>query len=133
MSLLATLRELECELHDPKCRRDRACLERLLVPDFREFGRSGSAYVRDDYVRDDRLANLSAAASSETKIHAQDFAVHPLSDAIALLTYRSANVTPSGELTRHTNRASIWRRGSSGWQMVFHQGTPTEHFDYSTT
>ncbi|MBD1821528.1 GNAT family N-acetyltransferase [Cyanobacteria bacterium FACHB-DQ100] len=47
-SLLSTLRELECELHQPQCRSDRERLAQLLAPDFREFGRSGASYSRDD-------------------------------------------------------------------------------------
>lgn len=119
LSLLATLRELECELHQPECRRNRAPLAQLLAPDFREFGRSGATYTRDD--------ELMALPSEPElpQIHVQDFVVNKLSDSIALLTYRSAHVSPTGELFRHTNRSSIWRLESSGWQMVFHQGTPT--------
>lgn len=48
VSLLSTLRELECELHQPKCRGDRERLVQLLAPDFREFGRSGASYTLDD-------------------------------------------------------------------------------------
>lgn len=125
LSLLATLRELECELHQPKCRRNRDRLAQLLDPDFREFGRSGATYTRDDQL-------MSLPGDPEPpQIHAQDFIVNKLSDSIALLTYRSAHVNLSGELFRHTNRSSIWRLDSSGWQMVFHQGTPTDSFDQS--
>jgi hypothetical protein len=123
LSLLATLRELECELHQPECRRNRERLAQLLAPDFKEFGRSGATYTRDDEL-------MSLPSEPELpQVHAQDFVVNDLSDSIALLTYRSAHVNASGELFRHTNRSSIWRLDSSGWQMVFHQGTPTAPFD----
>jgi len=125
VSLLSTLSELECELHQPKCRSDRERLTQLLDPDFKEFGRSGASYTRDDTLM------LLPTELEPPKIHAQDFAVQKLSDSIVLLTYRSAHVNSSGELFRHTNRASIWRLNSSGWQMVFHQGTPTAPFDQS--
>jgi hypothetical protein len=122
LSLLSTLRELECELHQPKCRMDRERLTQLIAPDFREFGRSGATYTRDHML-------MSLPTDPEPpQIYAQDFAVNQLSASIVLLTYRSAHVNPSGELFRHTNRSSIWRLGSSGWQMVFHQGTPTDPF-----
>ncbi|MEM6255116.1 MAG: DUF4440 domain-containing protein [Cyanobacteria bacterium P01_D01_bin.156] len=127
LSLLATLRELECELHQPECRRNRDRLAQLLAPDFREFGRSGATYTRDY-----QLMSLPSAPNSP-QIHVQDFVVNQLSDAIALLTYRNAHVSPSGELICHTNRSAIWRLGSSGWQMVFHQGTPTGPFDQSVS
>lgn len=127
MLLLFTLRELECELHQPKCRGDRERLEQLLAPDFREFGRSGATYTRHDTLV------MLPSETQVPQIHAQDFVVKQLSDSIALLTYRSAHVNPSGDLFRHTNRSSIWRLNSSGWQMVFHQGTPTCPFDQSAT
>ncbi|HEY9879090.1 MAG TPA: DUF4440 domain-containing protein [Leptolyngbyaceae cyanobacterium] len=127
MSLLSTLRELECELHQPECRSNRERLAELLAPDFREFGRSGASYTRDDTL------TMLPLETEAPQTHAQDFAVHELTDSIVLLTYRSAYVSPSGELFRHTNRSSIWRLGSTGWQMVFHQGTPTAPFDQSTT
>lgn len=127
MSLLFTLRELERELHQPKCRGDRERLEQLLAPDFREFGRAGATYTRND-----TLAMLPLETEAQ-QIHAQGFVVHELADLIVLLTYRSAHMNPSGDLFRHTNRSSIWRLAPTGWQMVFHQGTPTTPFDQSTT
>jgi len=126
VSLLPMLRELEYELHQPKCRGDRERLAQLLAPDFKEFGRSGASYTRVD-----TLMRLPQEPEPE-QIHAQDFAITKLSDSIALLTYRSAYMKTSGELSNYTNRSSIWRLGSSGWQMVFHQGTPTDPFDQST-
>lgn len=120
--LLAILRELECELHQPQCRGDRERLAQLLAPDFKEFGRSGAVYTCEQML-------VSLPTDPEPpRIHAQDFAVHQLSASIALLTYRDAHINTLGELFRHTNRSSIWRLGASGWQMVFHQGTPTAPF-----
>lgn len=127
VSLLSMLRELECELHQPKCRGDRERLTQLLDPDFKEFGRSGASYTRDDTLM------LLPTDTEPPTVHAQDFALQKLSDSIVLLTYRSAHVNSSGELLRHTNRSSIWRLASAGWQMVFHQGTPTAPFDQSAT
>lgn len=127
MSLLSTLRELERELHQPKCRGDRERLAQLLASDFKEFGRSGASYSRDHI-----LATLPLEIKAP-QIHAQDFAVQELADSIVLLTYRSAHISLSGQLFRYTNRSSIWCFNSTGWQVVFHQGTPTEPFDQSTT
>ncbi|HIK14529.1 MAG TPA: nuclear transport factor 2 family protein [Leptolyngbyaceae cyanobacterium M33_DOE_097] len=86
MSLLFTLCELECELHQPKCRGDRERLEQLLAPDFREFGRSGAIYTRND-----TLAMLPLETEAQ-QIHAQDFAVHELADLIVLLYSDTLNV-----------------------------------------
>jgi hypothetical protein len=121
-SLLFTLRALECELHEPKARGSRERLAQLLHPQFCEFGRSGAVYTQAQII-DQLLAEASRA-----RVHAQGFAVFELAPSVVLLTYQSADVTPSGSLERHANRSSIWRLEASGWQMVFHQGTPTESF-----
>lgn len=121
-SLLAQLRDLEVALHQPATRRDRAMLERLLHPGFREFGRSGRSYVRADM-----LAKLSAEQEAAA-VWSQGFEIELVGDDAALLTYRSAHVAASGRLERHSNRSSLWVRAGSAWQMLFHQGTPTEAF-----
>jgi hypothetical protein len=120
--ILSVLQDLECELHRPKARRDAERLAQLLHPGFREFGRSGCSYSRAEIF--DRLL----AETEPTEVHAQDFRLVMLADAAYLLTYRSAYVASSGQLERHTNRSSIWRLEAGGWQMMFHQGTPTDGF-----
>jgi hypothetical protein len=35
-------------------------------------------------------------------------------------------VGADGSRHRHTLRSSLWQRSSRGWQLRFHQGTPTE-------
>ncbi|MDP2323481.1 MAG: DUF4440 domain-containing protein [Gammaproteobacteria bacterium] len=125
-SILSTLTELECELHDRSVRRNRQRLMQLIHPSFLEFGRSGASYT---------LAGILAHVPSEAEanpIHAQDFAAHQLAGSVFLLTYKSAHVSSSGELERHALRSSIWRLEPAGWQMVFHQGTPTAAFDQRT-
>jgi len=126
-SILSTLQALECELHEPRVRGDRERLIELLHPDFHEFGRSGAVYTRADIV--ERLT----AESEPARLHAQDFVVRELAASVFLLTYRSATIAASGVLARHTNRSSVWRLGSAGWQVVFHQGTPTDAFDQDKT
>jgi hypothetical protein len=126
-ALLEKLRAYETELHRPEVRCDAEVLGRLLHPQFREFGRSGRIYERSEV-----LAEF-AVAPSEFEILAQDFKVLSLSDSSALLTYRSAHVRPGGQLDRHTNRASVWRLTDVGWQLIFHQGTPTEGFERNAT
>ncbi|MBK9574612.1 MAG: DUF4440 domain-containing protein [Rhodoferax sp.] len=122
-SIASTLQALECELHDPSVRRNRNRLVQLIHPDFLEFGRSGASYT---------FANTLERLPSETEacaIHAQGFVARQLTNSVFLLTYQSAHVSASGELERHTLRSSIWRLESVGWQMIFHQGTPTAAFD----
>ena len=124
-SLLLTLRALECEIQEPITRGSRVRLEQLLHAQFAEFGRSGAVYTRAQVI--DQLV----AEENPSKVHTQCFAVLELAPSVALLTYQSADVTPSGSLERHANRSSIWWLEASGWQMVFHQGTPTEPFAHN--
>jgi len=120
--LLETLQSLEVALHRPKVRSNRKELDRLLHPEFREFGRSGRIYERAEVLAE--FANRPQAY----EVWAQDFRVVPLSDVLALLTYKSAHVTREGELEHHTNRSSLWQLTQTGWRLLFHQGTPAETF-----
>lgn len=120
--ILSVLQSLECELHEPKVRRSAQRLAQLLHPDFQEIGRSGRSYTRAQI-----LEHLSAETLS-VKAHAEGFRLLVLTPVACLLTYRSAHIAPSGELERPTNRSSVWMHEPTGWQMVFHQGTPTDGF-----
>ncbi len=122
-SLLSQLQALEVELHQPAVRGDAARLDALLHEEFNEFGSSGATYAKDD-VR----AHLLAAAQ-QARVVADNFLVRRLAADVALLTYRSAHALPDGTLHRHTLRSSIWQRSDVGWQMSFHQGTPTEPYE----
>jgi hypothetical protein len=121
-STLKILVQLEIHLHKVNSRHDEAWLQKTLHPSFREFGRSGRIHDRDS-----TIATLLAEESNQV-IWAQDFAVQWLDEQAALLTYRSAIETQGDELELHANRSSIWLQTESGWQIVFHQGTPTERF-----
>lgn len=106
-------------------RGDAARLDALLHEEFHEIGRSGIAYARADI-----LSRLPSAAQ-HARVVADNFLVRPLAADVALLTYRSAHALPNGTLQRHTLRSSIWQRSDVGWQMSFHQGTPTEPYEPS--
>jgi hypothetical protein len=122
-SLLATLQELETQIYKPEIRRDRAKLDALAHPDFFEFGSSGKRYSRSD------ILELLPLDTSDAKVWAQDWSIQPLGKEFALLTYKSAHELPDGRLERHALRSSIWGLTAQGWQIVFHQGTPTEAFE----
>ena len=125
--LLETLKSAEVALHQPSVRRDTSQVQALLHEPFLEFGRSGARYDRDSI-----LSLLASEEPGDGPILSQDFALTPLGTSAALLTYRSAVVDDSGEIRRHSLRASIWIRTSDGWKLRFHQGTPTEAFKIST-
>jgi hypothetical protein len=124
-ALSSTIRELETSLHQPEIRANRQRLDELLHQGFQEFGRSGRIYLKADIVED------LPTEQSRAVIWSQDFSLRILADGVVLLTYKSANLTDDGVLERHALRASIWQRSPTGWQMRFHQGTPTAPFDKS--
>ncbi len=117
--LLEELRNLETELHTIEARRNRQRMETLLHPDFVEFGRSGRRYTRADILEEFGPTSVLPAVRSE------NFDLAVLAEGIALLTYASAHEDAEGKLTRHTLRCSVWVWTETGWQMRFHQGTPT--------
>ena len=121
-ALLAHLRELEVSLHQPGTRHDAAQLRNLLHDDFAEFGRSGNSYAKAD------IGGGLPQGDIGINTWSQDFVLAALGDDFALLTYKSAQVGKGGELFRHTLRSSVWQRTGSGWQLRFHQGTPTDAF-----
>jgi len=124
---LEALCELERHLHRPEVRSNPRALDELLHPAFREFGRSGAIYSRSNV-----LSEFSASPQTY-EIWSQDFMMEELLPGLALLTYRSAHIAPSGGLDRHTLRASLWQRTAAGWRIRFHQGTPTEAFAKHST
>ena len=126
-TLLDTLRKLEIETHQPQLRTDQHKLGRVLHPNFFEIGRTGVIHSRASV-----LAEFSNHPPSY-RVWAQDFQMESLTEALALLTYRSAHVADDGTLERHTLRASLWERTEQGWQLRFHQGTPAAAFEQRAT
>lgn len=118
--LLAVLRALEVETYQACVRGNGARLRELLHPRFREFGRSGRIYTRED-----TLASF-ADQPQAYEVLSQDFQAEEVAAGLALLTYRSAEVSADGTIGRYTLRASLWELTGSGWQLRFHQGTPTD-------
>ncbi len=117
--LLEELRSLETELHTIEARRNRERMEALLHPDFVEFGRSGRRYTRADILNEFGPTSVLPAVRSE------NFDLAVLAEGIALLTYASAHEDADGKQSRHTLRSSVWVCTETGWQIRFHQGTPT--------
>src|SRR5947209_6765975 len=114
--LLEELRILETELHTIEARRDRPRMEKLLHPDFVEFGRSGRRYSRAD------ILNEFGPTSVLPAVRSGDFRLDVLAEGIALLTYVSAHEDADGKRSRHTLRSSVWVCTATGWQIRFHQG-----------
>jgi hypothetical protein len=119
VALIDELKTLELELHKTETRRSRERMEALLHPEFAEIGRSGKMYSRAE------ILNEFGADKVLPAIQARNFDLALLAERIALLTYVSSHLDEKGTPHRHTLRSSVWVRTSLGWQMRFHQGTPT--------
>ena len=124
---LTVLRPLEEALHQPQIRSDRAQLERLLHPRFREFGRSGRIYGRDEV-----LAEFSVQHQNY-EVWSQDYQADVLLDDVVVVTYRSAHIEDGGSLIQFTTRMSLWQLADRVWQVRFHQGTPCAPFERAAT
>ena len=123
--LLHQLKTLEIVLHRNLGQAQPTGLQHLLHEDFLEFGCSGRSYTKSGII--DSLSSETIETMPHT-IWAQSFALKELAPDVALLTYKSARLSESGILERFTLRSSIWQRTEANWQMIFHQGTPTEPF-----
>jgi hypothetical protein len=119
LPVLEVFRNLERELHKAETRGNRERMETLMHPSFVEFGRSGTRYSRADVLEEfGPNSNLPA-------IRSENFQMADLAEGIVLLTYESAHLDADGNAHRHTLRSSIWVITEAGWQLRFHQGTPT--------
>ncbi|WP_193166168.1 nuclear transport factor 2 family protein [Microbulbifer hainanensis] len=115
-TLTAEILELEESLLRAETRGNGDYLRRVLADDFLEFGQSGRRY--------DKTAIIALLSGAETPlvVDIHDFSVQTLADSVLLATYRSVR-RGTGQAAQ---RSSIWQRHPvRGWQLRFHQGTPT--------
>jgi hypothetical protein len=99
---------LELALLDPAVRADRAQVERLLHPEFREIGASGRMWDRDEMIAalEEDPGGGATASELETRL---------VAEGVVLLTYATGDA----------RRSSLWVLGEDGWRVLFHQGTRT--------
>ncbi|MFZ0625763.1 MAG: DUF4440 domain-containing protein [Acidimicrobiia bacterium] len=105
------LLELERRLLDPEVRHSLISVDRLLHPDFVEFGSGGRVYDKEMMV-----AMMTRETPAPVMI--RDFGARILAEGVALVTYRTV-----GSEGREARRSSVWVREHGRWQLVFHQGT----------
>lgn len=108
---------LELQLLAPRVRASAGELDRLLHPDFVEYGASGRKWDRSEMI-----ASLSRGQppGGDAPVHALDITGTRLADDVVHVTYLSLRDR------RCARRSSIWRRTNAGWRLYFHQGTLTQ-------
>lgn len=126
-ALLQLICELEIRLHQPAIRHDRTQLDQLLHTEFAEFGVSGQAYSRQ------QTLNTVLQPVDNATIWSQDFALQMPAYSVGLLTYKSARIDEAGGVSHYALRSSLWQYAPAGWQLRFHQATPTEAFALEKT
>lgn len=112
----AHLRDLEESLWRAETRFNLEYMGQILAPDFVEFGRSGRVYQRQDTL------DIPGQAVIDVQLPLANFNAQLVSAEVALVIYISEVVSQG--VKEFANRSSLWRRSASGWQILFHQGTP---------
>jgi hypothetical protein len=110
------LKELEESLWRAETRFDNEYMNKVLAPDFFEFGRSGRTYKREETLSGARPQTINI------KFPLKNFSITLIDTNVALVTYISEVMYEEMEVA---NRSSIWLKTATGWQIKFHQGTPT--------
>ncbi len=111
---IETLNHLEESLWNNETRFDKDYMDKILDPDFIEFGRSGRLYKREDTLgvsKDEALTEYSL----------EDFQIRQIDKKVFLVTYVSRVMFEELEVA---NRSSLWLKTEKGWKLQFHQGTP---------
>lgn len=117
-NIINTIKDLELSLLKPEVRSSREALDELLTEDFIEFGSSGEKYTKADIL--ERLPKTIVKV--EYKV--SDFEVVNPSNDIAIATYKTEKII-DGKDKVVSKRCSHWRKTDNGWQMFFHEATPS--------
>jgi hypothetical protein len=125
---LELLKEKEVSLHTFKVRSDVSKLQDLLHREYLEIGYSGVTHTFFSV-----LEKLPRKTCQNHKIWSQSFECLQLAPEVFLLVYLSANLHPSGRLSRYAKRSSVWVNVQGVWQLKFHQATPVEKFERKNT
>ena len=119
-ALACEIEALERRLLDLGVRASPEQASELLADGFREFGKSGHAWRRDEIIA------AMAAERHPINYRFDDFGVQRLGEDAALALYTLSVISPDGSETKAL-RSSVWQRGEDDqWRMLFHQGTKCE-------
>lgn len=108
---------LELRLLQPQVRASAGELERLLHPDFYEFGAAGRRWDRPETIL---ALTRERPLGEDAPVTAADITGIRLADDVVHVTYLSRRDQ------RSARRSSIWLRTGAGWRLYFHQGTLTQ-------
>ena len=111
-SSVAEVLDLERELQTAECRRNSARVRELLADDFTEVGASGEVWDRPSL-----LKLLEQETDDADVIDVRNLTGRVLDDGYVLTLWDSQRGT------HRARRSSVWRRSSTGWELVHHQGT----------
>ena len=118
--LLAVLEELKLRepiFHHPEFGTTRRDYEAMTDPEFWEVGASGRRYSREFVL--ETLENR-APDPDESQWLTRDFQCREIAADNYLITYTLQ------QGPRITRRATLWRRTTGGWKILYHQGTLVE-------
>lgn len=90
-----------------------------MCDEFWEVGASGSIYTKADVI--ETLIERYNDESYQDIWDVSNFEITQIAPDNYLLTYMLVQ-----NKTRRTRRATIWRKTSDGWKIVYHQGTVIE-------
>ncbi|HWW99403.1 DUF4440 domain-containing protein [Collimonas sp.] len=103
--------------HRPEHGTTRADFELMMDAEFWEVGASGRRYSRAHVL--DILEDRQAKPVEENW-ETRDFFCQEIAPDTYLLSYTLL------QDSRTTHRATLWRRTSEGWNIIYHQGTIVE-------
>ena len=119
MTNFDTIIQLEKMLLDSSIRKNQDELYELLHDDFMEFGTSGEIYNKK------KIIDFIPQEDSNP-IDGFNFKASMLSPKVIQLTYKTKKQNNDGTISSSL-RSSIWKKNGKQWQMIFHQGTKTDH------
>ena len=114
LAVLEDLKRREPIFHRPELGTTRRDFENMTDPSFWEVGASGRRYSREFIL--DTLENRMLQGYEDVW-ETLDFHCLELAADNYLVTYTLL------QGARVTRRATLWRRTSSGWKILYHQGT----------
>jgi hypothetical protein len=109
------LADREPIFHRPEFGTTRRDFEQMMADDFWEVGASGQKYSREFVLSTLDRRHQSQVVENYT---VTDFACRCVAQDSYLVTYQLEQA--GGRLSR---RATLWRASSTGWKIVYHQGT----------